>query len=207
MLRNLQLKLMIIALAVAGMPMLAQACSPALISPLDAMQAPGPTARFTRIVLAEVIGVSAPGRSAELAQWRADVQAVAAAQQEEDARIAAEAKIYAAMPRGPDDPPPPPPPSRLMQPTVPGPFELRTELDLFVLETLYGAHQDRLSVPAGGPCGSEPRLGQQVLVFLLPNGLAHVVERPVKDGSRNFDPAYLDQVRACARGHCEDTVR
>lgn len=200
-------RLMSLILAVAGMPMLAQACSPALISPRDAMQAPGPTARFTRIVLAEVIGVSAPGRSAELRQWREEVQAVAVAQQEQDARVAAQAKIDAATPRGPNDPPPPPPPSRWMVPLVPHAFELRTELDLFVLETLYGAHQERLKVPAGGPCGSEPRLGQQLLVFLLPNGFAHLVHRPVKSGSQTFDPAYLDQVRACARGHCEDDVR
>jgi hypothetical protein len=102
---------MIITLLLAGMPMLAQACSPALISPRDAMQAPGPTARLTRIVL------------------------------------------------------------------------------------------------AGSPCGSEPRLGQQVLVFLLPNGFAHVLERPVRERSLLFDPAYLDQVRACVSGHCDQTAR
>ncbi len=206
-LRNLQLKLMITALVVAGMPMLAQACSPASISPRDALQAPGPTARFTRIVLAEVIGVRAPERGSELAQWREEVRAVAVAQQEEDARTAAQAKIDATTPRGPDDPPPSPPASRMIEPIVPSPFELRTELDLFVLETLYGAHQDRLTVPAGGPCGSQPRMGQQVLVFLLPNGVAHVLERPVRDRSLLFDPAYLDQVRACVRGQCDQTAR
>ncbi len=165
------------------------------------MQPPGPTARFARIVLAEVIAARAPQRSAELEQWRADGKAVAAAQQEQDARFEEDDRIYAAT-REAGDPPAPPPPSRLMEPVLPLAIELRTELDLFVLETLYGAHQDRLSVPAGGPCGSEPRLGQQVLVFIQPNGLAHVVERPVKAGSRTFDPAYLDQVRACALGKC-----
>jgi hypothetical protein len=168
---------------------------------------PRTSAESARIVLAEVIGVRAPERNAELTRWRDEVQAAAVAQQEEDARIAAQAKIDAAAPRGPNDPPPPPPePSRLMEPVLPSPFELRTELDLFVLETLYGAHQDRLSVPAGGPCGSEPRLGQQVLVFLLPNGFAHVLERPVRDRSLLFDPAYLDQVRACVRGQCDQTA-
>jgi hypothetical protein len=198
---DIRLGLAIVLLALAGLPVPAPACSPALISPSDALQPPGPTARFVRIVLAEVIAARAPQRSAELEQWRADVQAVAVAQQEQDARFAAEDRMYAAT-REAGGPPPPPPPSRLMEPVLPIAFELRTELDLFVLETLYGAHQDRLSVPAGGPCGSEPRLGQQVLVFLLPNGFAHVVERPVKAGSRTFDPAYLDQVRACARGKC-----
>lgn len=204
----MQLKLMIIALLIAGIPLPAQTCSPASISPRDAMQSPGPTSRFTRIVLAEVIGVRAPERSAELTRWREEVRAVAVAQQEQDARTAAQAKIDAAAPHGPNDPPPPPPePSRLMEPVLPSPVELRTELDLFVLETLYGAHQDRLSVPAGGPCGSEPRLGQQVLVFLLPNGFAHVLERPVRERSLLFDPAYLDQVRACVSGHCDETAR
>lgn len=198
--------MVLLVAAVAGMPILAQACSPALISPRDAMQSPGPTARFTRIVLAEVIGLRAPERGSELTHWREEVRAAAVAQQEQDASWAAEDKIYAAT-QGPDDPPPPPPPSRLMEPTLPSPFELRTELDLFVLETLYGAHQDRLSVPAGGPCGSEPRLGQQVLVFLLPNGFAHVLERPVRERSLLFDPAYLDQVRACVSGHCDETAR
>lgn len=203
----MRLVLMLMLLAVAGLPLPALACSPTLISPTDALQSPGPTARFPRIVLAEVIAARAPARSVELEQWRREVRAVAAAQEEQDERAAEQAKIDAATPRGPDDPPPPPPPSRLIEPVLPLALELRTEIDLFVLETLYGAHEDRLSVPAGGPCGSAPRPGQQVLVFVRRDGLAHVLQRPGEGGPQTFDDAFLDQVRACARGDCQDAAR
>lgn len=198
-----RLRRMIIALAMAGLSLPALACSPVLISPLDALQSPGPTARFSRIVLAEVVAARAPARLVELEQWRQEVRATAAAQQQQDELDAAPARIAAATLRGPDDPLPPPPASRLIEPVLPAAVELRTEIDLFVLETIHGAHQDRLSVPAGGPCGSAPRLGQQVLVFIQSNGLAQVLQRPGEGGPQTFDDAFLDQVRACARGECE----
>lgn len=91
-------RLLITTLFLAGMPMVALACSPTLISPQDALQSPGPTARYSRIVLAEVIASRAPARSAELEQWRRDVRAVAAAQKEENAREAERARIDAATP-------------------------------------------------------------------------------------------------------------
>ena len=75
------------------------------------------------------------------------------------------------------------------------------------LETLYGAQQARLSLPAGGPCGSAPRPGQQVLVFIQSNALTHVLQRPGEGGPQAFDDAFLDQVRACARGDCEGSAR
>ncbi len=198
---DMRLGFAIVLLALAGLSMPAPACSPTLISPTDALQPPGPTARFARIVLAEVIAARATERTAELTQWRREVQAVALAQREQDGRFAAEDRMYAAT-RKAGDPPAPPPESRLLEPVLPLAIELRTELDLFVLETLYGAHQDRLSVPAGGPCGSAPGLGQQVLVFIQPNGLAHVLQRPGKGGPQTFDTAFLEHVRACARGQC-----
>lgn len=191
----------------AGSPLPALACSPTLISPQDALQSPGPSARYSRIVLAEVVATRAPARSAELEQWRRDVDAVAAAQKAEDAREAEQARIDATTPRGPNDPPRPPPSSPMIEPVLPVAFELQSEIDLFALETISGAHEDRFSVPAGGPCGSAPRLGQQVLVFVRRDGLAHVLQRPGEGGPQSFDDAFLDQVRACARGDCEEGPR
>lgn len=198
---------LLLLLMLAGSPLPALACSPTLISPQDALQSPGPTARYSRIVLAEVIASRAPARSAELEQWRRDVDAAAAAQKAEDAREAARARIDAATPRGPNDPPPPPPSSQFVEPVLPLAFELQTEIDLFALETISGAHEDRFSVPAGGPCGSTPRPGQQVLVFVRRDGLAHVLQRPGEGGPQTFDDAFLDQVRACARGDCAAAPR
>lgn len=203
----MNLRLLLMLLAIAGLPLPMQACSPMLISPQDALQPPGPTARYSRIVLAEVVAARAPARRAELEQWRQDVRAVAAAQLQQDALDAAQARIDATTPRGADEPPPPPPSSRLIEPVLPLAFDLPTEIDLFVLETLYGAHEDQLSVPAGGPCGSKPRLGQQVLVFVRRDGLAHLLQRPGEGGPQSFDDAFLDQVRACAQGDCEDAAR
>lgn len=197
--------LVIAAMACASMP--APACSPTILSPQDALQPPGPAARFTRIVLAEVVAARAPERLAELEQWRAEVRAVAEQQRRQDARDAAQAKVDAATPRGPHQPPPPPPESRLLVPPLPPVIDLRTELELFVLETLHGPHQDRLSVPAGGPCGSQPRPGQQVLAFIRPDGLAHVLQTRRDGGAQTFDEQFLEDLRACARGGCPPTRR
>ena len=195
-----------ILLVLTSMPLLAQACSPVLMSPEDALQAPGPTARFARIVLAEVIAARAPARISELERWRKEMHEDAAAQKLEEVRYARD-QIDAAAQWKPGDPPLPPPPSPMPGAVLPVAVELRTELDLFVLETLYGAHQDRLTVPAGGPCGSEPRLGQEVLVFMYANGAAHVLSRAGGGGAQNFDAKFLEQARACARGACEHVGR
>lgn len=197
---------LLMLLMMAGLPLPMPACSPTLISPRDALQPPGQAVRFAHIVIAEVVAARAPARSAELEQWRRDKRALAAAQKEEGAREAARARIQAATPRGPHDPLPPPPSSRLPEPAFPIAFALTSELDLFVLETLYGAHQDRLTVPAGGPCGGQPRLGQRVLAFVQPNGITHLMQPKGEGGAIEFDEAFLDQVRACARGDCPQTL-
>lgn len=202
----MQIRYLLVTATMAGLSIPALACSPMLISPEDALQAPGPSVRFPRIVLAEVLAARAPARLAELEQWRADVQAVAAEQQRQDALDAEQAKIDAATPRDHNSPPPPPPASRVLEPVLPVAFELRTEVDLFTLETIHGAQQDQFSVAAGGPCGSTPRPGEQVLVFLRQDGLAHLLQRPGVGGSQVFDDAFLDRVRACARGDCEDAA-
>lgn len=198
------------ALALAGLSGLASPalpCSPVVISPRDAIQAPGPTLRFERIVLAEVIALRATSRIPQLEQWRAEMRAVAAAQALADEREAERARINASRTRAPHEPPPPPPESRLVEPALILAYQQPVALDLFVLETLFGVHQDRLSVPEGGPCGSVPRVGQQVLVFLRPDGIAHVVQQPSREWALDFDPAYLARVRACAAGReneCRD---
>jgi hypothetical protein len=187
-------KLMCLILAVAAMTMQAQACSPGLISPLEALRLPGPPARFAHVVLAEVIGARAPARLAELEAWRRQNQALVAGQLQEQAEVAAKhAADPTRVPAATD---------RVVELVLPTAFELQTELDLFVLENLLGPVQERLRVPAGGPCGSAPRLGQQVLVFVEPSGIAHLMQRPGEGGPVTFDDAYLDQVRACARGDC-----
>lgn len=194
-------------LFLACVPLPAPACSPTLITARDALQPPGPSARFERIVYAEVIGLRAPQRPAELERWRQQVREVAAAQALQDEHEAAQAKAAAATPRGPYEPPPPPPPSRMIEPVIPLAHGQPVALDLFVLETLYGAHEGRISVPESGPCGSQPRLGQQVLVYIERTGPVHVMQHPRREGSLDLDPRYLQQVRACAQGklgECRD---
>ncbi len=203
----MQLRCLLTVVALAGASVPAAACSPVLLSPRDAVLSPGPATRFTRIVLAEVVASRAPARLAELEQWRADVLEVAAERRRQEALEAERARIHATTPRDPRAPVPPPPESPLPDPILESPFELRIELDLFVLETIHGPHQDRLSVPAGGQCGNQPRPGQQVLVFIRPDGLAHVLQSARDGGAVTFDQQFLDDVRACARGECPPTSR
>ncbi len=202
---QLRCLLTVVALAAASLP--AAACSPVLLSPRDAVPSPGPATRFTGIVLAEVVASRAPARLAELEAWRADVLRVADERRRQEALEAERARIRAAKPHDPREPVPPPPESPLPDPILAGHFDLRIELDLFVLETIYGPHRDRLSVPAGGQCNNQPRPGQQVLVFIRPDGLAHVLQTARDGGSLTFDQQFLDDVRACARGECPPTAR
>ncbi len=189
-----------VALVLAQMP--AVACSPSLvsISPLDAM---GPTSvlKFSRVVLAEVVGTSASDfRLAKLQAWRSKSLASAAVQVQAKARYAE--LVASATKEGREIPPPLPP--------LPGLLKERQDqmpviVDLFVLENLIGAPAEQIRVTAGGQCGSFPQVGQEVLVFIEENGLTHLLQRSADGGPYPFDEKYLDKVRACAKGNCPET--
>lgn len=183
-------------------PMPTVACSPSLtsISPLDAM-GPSSSVKFSRVVLAEVIGTSASDfRLDRLQAWRNENLASAAFQVQEEARYAK--LVETATKEGREIPPPLPPLPGLVRELQ---FQMTVILDLFVLENLVGVPAEQLRVTAGGACGSYPQVGQEVLVFIEDNGLTHLMRRSTDGGPYPFDEKYLDRVRACAKGNCPET--
>ncbi|MFO1496293.1 MAG: hypothetical protein U1F26_16720 [Lysobacterales bacterium] len=203
----MSLRFPLIAAVIASVAVPAPACSPYPMSPRDAARLPGYETPFTRIVLAEVLASRAPARLAELEQWRADVLKAAAERQRQAALDAESARMEAATPHDPRRPLPPPAEGPFPEPLLPRAIDLALEVDLFVLETIHGPHQDRLTVPAGGQCGSQPRPGQQVLVFIRSNGQAQLLMDARDGGAQTFDAEFLKDLRACVRGECPSAQR
>lgn len=179
-----------------------QACSPSLFSPLSELQQVNGR-RFSHVFLAEVIGIRAARRLAELEAWQAENELNALELERFRQEQATSKQNH--HPKLPGEPPVPPPESPPPPPVLLMTSDLALELELFVIEPIHdqtgqGALGKRITIFAGGPCGNVPSVGESVLVFWGDQVTPQFIRRKI--GPVAFDDTYLAQIRQCLAGNC-----
>ena len=166
-------------------PLPAVACSRAL-GPKDDL--PRAREHLRTVVIGEVISIRAVGRMDALRQHRERVR-----------RSAAPADTPVADGR----PLRQPPAGTAVVPVMPAAEDGPLQVELFVYESLLGEDPEILVVPAGGHCGLIPRVGQQAVVMVTQDGLMDLVFGREGAPLAGPDPAWLDRLRNCLRGPCD----